>query len=86
MMSVEHLKIVISKYAGSECALYLWRAPGSITINSRVKWGDGSYSPVTSNKYVSRDITLWEYAQDKFHLKDDNNLPRGYQKVITLAA
>jgi hypothetical protein len=69
-MRVEHWKIVIAKYVSSELAIYVWRAPGSKTINSRVKWGDGTWSPVNADMHVELTQNLVDYAYAHYCLSD----------------
>jgi hypothetical protein len=67
MQAVEHWKLVIASYtSGNELAVYVWRAPGSKTINARIKWGDGTWSNVITDPYAHILQPLIDWAIIKF--------------------
>lgn len=69
MHAVEFAKVIIGNYGN--IVITAWRAPGSHTVSSTVKWGDGTYSPVISDKHTSLSPLAWidakygVYKQDK---------------------
>lgn len=63
MQAVEFTKIVVAR----TIVITAWRAPGSKTVNSTIKWGDGTYSPVISDCHT--DLSPYDWIWEKYNFK-----------------
>lgn len=62
-MEMMFARVVLNR----RCVITAWSAPGSNTVNSRIKWGDGTYSPVVVDKCSK--LTPYYWIWEKFGFK-----------------
>lgn len=82
MQGVEHYKFTIKKLSHNrEIAIYIWRAPGSVTINARIKWASGEWGNTITDRFQPSTTHLVNWAITRFNLDTAREQYSGYQRV-----